>query len=70
MLRCSRDSKTETLICRDEETGVAAVRSAFSSIHNDFSSEDEDEDGGFSDSLSYDGGEFEVGPFDVSQIPV
>lgn len=52
---------------RDEETGVAAVRSAFSSIHNDFSSEEEDEDGGFSDSPSYDG-EFEEIPEEEEKI--
>ncbi|KAI5084446.1 hypothetical protein GOP47_0000615 [Adiantum capillus-veneris] len=52
---------------RDEETGVAAVRAAFSSIDNDLSSEDEDEDGGFLDSQSY-AGEFEEIPEEEEKI--
>ncbi|MCO5594999.1 hypothetical protein L7F22_049036 [Adiantum nelumboides] len=52
---------------RDEETGVAAVRAAFSSIDNDLSSEDEDEDDGFSDSESY-AGEFEEIPEEEEKI--
>lgn len=52
---------------RDEETGVAAVRSAFSSIHTDLSSEEDDEDGGFSDTQSYDG-DFEEIPEEEEKI--
>lgn len=52
---------------RDEESGVAAIRAAFSSIDKDISSEDEDEEDGFSDAQSYDGG-FEEVPEEEEKI--
>eukprot|EP00250_Pteridium_aquilinum_P005247 c15371_g1_i1 orf=73-1485(+) len=52
---------------RDEETGVAAVRAAFSAIHDDMSSDEENEEGGFSDSQSYDG-EYEDIPEEEEKI--